>query len=409
MRRRERLDAGLLVGGMGLSAFGTYVSWVALMLHVSARHGPFVVSAVLLAALVPVALGAPIAGRLVDRVPNRRLMTVAQAAAAVAVGVAALAVDVLAVLLVMQFVVGCATAVTGPAIAALLPRLTGEARAARGYSALAVARSTGTLAGLAGGGALAVDQGIVVALLVDTATFAVLTAVLCVVRAERDPRIATGSAAAAESARSGLRTLVSDRVLAIAVSGFAVAVLLAVFVNVADVFFVRDVLHASGVAYGLIAAAWALGMIAGSHAAGRLIGQRALVTAAVGGGVGLGVALVLPAAAPTIATTVVAWLVGGACNGVQNVALQSLVSARVADGLRGRAFAGVNGVVVTANLLGTVVAGPITMALGPRVTLGVAGVGSAVSAAVALALVLPRLRAERRSPSPAPVAERTAT
>jgi MFS family permease len=390
----RKIDLVMLIGGMGLSAIGTHVTFIALPFHLRSG-GPYVISAVMMASLIPVALGGPVAGWIVDHYSNRRVMIWAQLGAAAASIAMLFALGTLPVLLFLLVVLGSAAAVTSPAMSALLPRLTGERLATRGYSALATARSMGTLVGLGLGGVLAAGPGIRAALLVDAASFLVLAGALQAIRVERDPRRETGArphkGSARDSALAGLRRLAADRVLLISLVGLCFAVLLAVLVNVADVYFVTQVLHAGGLAYGVIAAAWAIGMVAGARLAGRLNSDRRLALGLFGCGVGMGAVLLIPAAFPTVTVTVIAWLIGGACNAAQNVAIQGLVRARVPDALRGRAFAGMNSAIVTANVLGTFVGGPATATLGPRLVFVTAGLGTMISAALALVRILPAL------------------
>jgi len=392
-----RRDLTLLVGGMGVSAVGTHVTFIALPLHLESR-GPYVIAGVMMASLLPVALGGPLAGWLVDHFANRRLMVIAQLVAAGAAASMLLALDTVPVLLGLLAVIGAAAAVTSPAMAALLPKLTGESRATRGYSALATARSMGALIGLGLGGLLASGPGVRVALMADAASFLLLAGALTRLRGDRDPRSETSRPV--ESALDGLRWLGRDRVLLAALVGLGGAALLAVLVNVAEVYFVLDVLQASGLVFGLIAAAWAAGMIVGAKLAGRLGTDRSLIIGLFGCGLAMGAALMAPAAVPLVAVSVVAWFVGGACNAAQNVAIQGLVRSRVPDELRGRAFAGTNSAIVTATVLGTFVGGPATAFLGPKLVFVVAGAGTAVLAAIALVVVLPRLR-EGAAPVPA--------
>lgn len=410
----RRGDLWLLVGGMGLSAVGSNITFIALPLHLR-DQGPYAISAAMMAVLVPVALGAPLAGWLVDRFANRRLMVYAQVVAAAAVTAMTFALDTLPVLLLLLVVLGSASTVTNPAMSALLPRLTGEEGATRGYAALSTARSAGSLAGFALGGVLAAGPGVRFALTLDAATFAVLALALTAVRTERRPRqdgSTAGQSARRQRVWAGLRPLLADRVLMVALGGLTLAVLLAVLVNVAEVFFVFDVLRAGTVAYGLIAAAWGAGMVVGAQLAGRLDTDRELALGLFGCGVGLGAVLLAPAAVPTVTVTVVAWMIGGACNAAQTVAIQGLVRSRVPDELRGRAFAAMNAALVTANVLGTFAGGPATLYLGPRAVFAAAGVGTVVLAAVALVVVFPLLRGgtgrASTSAQPAPTTVRRA-
>ena len=74
----------LLTASVGLSALGDLVLAVPLVLEVRARTGSaFAVAAFFLALFGPIALCAPLAGRLVDAVESRRLMLVVSVAQAV--------------------------------------------------------------------------------------------------------------------------------------------------------------------------------------------------------------------------------------------------------------------------------------------------------------------------------------
>lgn len=378
---------------MGLSATGTSVTFIALPYFLR-DAGPYVISMVMLASLVPAALGAPAAGYAVDQYSNRRLLVYAQLAAAAAVGAMVFALHVLPLLIMLLVVMGAAAALTSPAMSALLPKITGEDGATQGYAKLATARSIGSLAGLGLGGLLAAGPGITVALLVDSASFLALAIALSTIEADRVPDKDQALTAHHESVLAGLRKLAEDRVLLVCMVGLAAGVVLAVMVNVAEVYFVTTVLHAGGLTFGVLAASWGLGMVAGARLAGRLDSTRRLTFAVFGCGVGMGVVLLAPAAVPIVAVTVVAWLIGGACNAAQNVALQGLVRSRVPDELRGRAFAGMNSSIVTANVLGTFAGGPATAVLGPRLVFATAGLGTIVTAIAALVVLRPTLRAD---------------
>ena len=59
---RGKRDLLLVCGGTTVSAFGTAVTLVILLLHAQ-KISPLAVAGVLVASMVPVALGAPLAGR----------------------------------------------------------------------------------------------------------------------------------------------------------------------------------------------------------------------------------------------------------------------------------------------------------------------------------------------------------
>lgn len=369
-----RRDLLLICLGTAVSQTGSALTMLSLALHLRS-HGPVMVAAVLIVGLLPVALGAPVVGWAVDRWPNRRILIGAQLVQAVlTLGVVA-AVDDLGVALPLLLLIGCANAMTMPAASALLPQVTGPDDAHRGYSWLSAARSTGFLVGASLAGVLVAGPGVRASLLIDATSFAVLAGLLLFVRGERDPRreSAESDAEWRGSAIAGIRYVRRDPVLLASVIGVGIAILVGVLDNVANVYLVTDTLKASEVAFGLIAALWDVGMIVGAWAAGRIRGELALVVGLPLASGAMGLSFVGSAVAPNVSVVAAAFLVGGFSNGVGNVLWQSLTRLRSPEALRGRVFAATSAILMTANVAGTLLAGPVVAGLGPRWSFGAAG------------------------------------
>ena len=171
-------------------------------------------------------------------------------------------------------------------------------------------------------------------------------------------------------------------------------------VNVADVFFVRGVLHGSATVYGLLSAVWTGAMMLGAWLLARrplrdgAVAVALLVSLAAACG-----AVALAAAVPAVAWMVPLWLFGGIFNGSVNVASGVLVGRRAPAEARGRAFAVFGGVANGANAVGYLLAGLALAVLSPRAVIALAG---AVGLAVALAFAVPMIRAATRDqPVPA--------
>jgi MFS family permease len=370
-----------VVCGAAVSLFGTAVSIIVLLLHVKA-FGTFAVVGVLIAEFVPVSLFAPLAGLLVDRVPNRRLIVIGQ----LVQGCAALALTAVLhsfpLILLTLVVLGCGTAVVNPAASAMVPVICGEDGSARGYSWLGVGRSAGMLAGSAAGGLLVAALGTREALFVDAGTYFAQAAMLSLVRAERDPRGAPREKGGAASA--GLRLLAADPVLRVATVCLAVACTGVMFADVATVFYVTDVLGGGAGTLGLLHACWLFGVLAGARAAARLVSQRALLLGLGSACAAMGVAMLLPAALPYAAPVALGYVIGGAATGMQNVTNQGIVRARSPAHLRGRAFAAAGAVLVGSNVLGTVLGGAVVAGLGPRGAFALAALATVLAGAAAL-------------------------
>src|SRR3954462_11589597 len=118
---RPMRDLRLLAGATAISAAGDLVLVVVLSLRVHDLTGSgFAVAALFAALMGPIALLAPVAGRIVDRVETRRvLLWVSLAQALVAMGL--VFANGLVWILALSALLGAGAAVAGPAEAALVP------------------------------------------------------------------------------------------------------------------------------------------------------------------------------------------------------------------------------------------------------------------------------------------------
>jgi MFS family permease len=384
---RGTRDLLLVSGGAAVSAFGNALSTIVLLLHAQ-KLGPLAVAGVLVAGMIPVALGAPLAGTLVDRLPNRRLLICALLLQALATAAVTAVLDHLVLVLVLLLLIGCGTAVANPAASALVPKIAGENESSRGYSWVATGRSTGLLAGTSAGSLLVAGVGYGPALLIDAFTFAAEALALLNVRAERDPRGEPNGEHGRSGAMAGLAHIRRDPVLAVSVGGLAFAVGCIVLINVADPFYVVDVLHGNAVTLGAMQSCWVVGMLIGARAAVRVRTQQQLLFALGLAGCGIGLAACLPAAVPVVWVAGPAWMVGGGSNSMQNVTHQALVRLRTPEMLRGRVFAAASSALITANLLGTAASAGVMELVGPRWAFAIGGAGAAVAGLSALVACL---------------------
>jgi MFS family permease len=384
-------DVYLIAAGRGISLCGDFLATFALALVLqSAGHGGLAVSGLLLASTLPIALLAPLAGRLVDRADSRTLLTVVGLAQAlVCVALAVSTHPVLIVALVATLAAGLA--ITQPTIAALVPRMVPRPDFPRASGIVASVGQIGMLVAPALAGILVGQTGQRLPLLLDAASYLGLVAVGLLVRTRRR------GAGPADSPATVPFRLRDDRTLLVMTVAVAAVVAGVSAINVFDVFFVRETLGASTTLFGLVAASWTAGMLLGNPIAGRLPDHRRTV--------GTVLFLLAGACAVVLVGGVVArsawwliplWMLGGVFNGALNVTTSVLIANRVLPEAHGRAFSLFGASVQAAGILGFFVAGPLTEVFDPRVLVAGAGAAGLLAALACLPLV-------RFQPRPAPL------
>jgi MFS family permease len=350
------------------------------------------VAAILIAELLPLVVGAPLAGVLVDRLPNRRLLIVALLFQGVAIAAIAPLMGQPAFVVALVLLSGCGRAVAQPCISALVPHIAGEEEATRGYAWLSTGRSLGSMAGVTGGALLAGFFGHPAALLIDGGTFLVYAALLAFVRSERRP---SGTHEARPSALAGIRHVRRDAVLFAAIVGLAFCVGAVVVINVADPAFVRYVLHGDEFVLGAMQACWMTGILIGNRLAARLKTISGVAHAIAVAAITTGIGVLIPATFPFVVAAGTGWVIGGISNGVHNVALNAIVRLRTPEEMRGRAFAAVGSMVVGANLLGTAAGGALLLVVEPRTLFALGGTGALLSGVACLVFVRRALEREK--------------
>jgi Na+/melibiose symporter-like transporter len=387
-------DLRLLAGAASVSALGDFMAIFPLILHVQRQTGSAVaVSALIFALWGPVVLASGLAGALVDRYENRRILIVVSLLQAVVVGGMLAGVDTLWVLLPLMTALGFGVAVSQPAEFALVPAAAGaETDAAQANGLMESARALGFTAGPLVGGALGSAGLLRLALGLNAISFLVVAAAASRLRARRQPKRAEEEGGRVR-AREGLAVILRQRDLAITLGGAICALTIFSMSATAEPFFVTNVLRGGSLAYGLLLSSWTLGMVAGSAGLAHRIGTARLALGALAAIVLQGVGIAGGALSAVIWMALIGFAFGGVAHGAKNVLLRTLIHERVPESLRGRAFATYNGARNGAELGALVLGGIVVGALGARVALLVAGVGPAVIGAACLVLLTTRRRA----------------
>ncbi len=387
-------DLRLLAGAAGVSALGDFMAIFPLILHVQQRtESAFAVSALIFALWGPVVLAAGVAGAIVDRFENRRILIAVSLIQAAVVAAMLAAVDSLWALLPLMMLLGFAVTVSQPAEFALVPAAAGtDADPARANGLMETARSIGFTAGPVVGGALGAAGLLRLALALNALSFVIVAAAGLQLRARRRPEHPEGAENKLR-AREGVAFLVHDHDLAITLGGAVAALALFSMSATAEPFFVTDVLGAGSLAYGILLTSWTVGMAAGSAGLARRVGRTQLAAGALVAVVLQGLGLTGGALSAVLWTAVIGFTFGGVAHGVKNVLLRTLIHERVPDALRGRAFAAYNGARNGAELGALALGGLVVGAAGARPALLLAGLGPAAIGAASLLLFIMRRRA----------------
>lgn len=372
---RDRRDLVLLLGGAAVSTVGGSLTLLAVLVHLRPAGSGWVAAA-LAGELVPIVVLAPFVGRLVDRVPNRRLLLGAIVLQGGAVLLAAAGLASAPVVVGALVLLGVGTAVANPTTAALLPHVAGEEGSTRAYGWFSAITQAGFLVGFAVSGVLVEATSVRTALLLDAATYGVLALAILALRSERRPE--RSGSEVTESVWAGFAWIRTDRLLLVCVGGMAPAILATVIVNVAEVFYVLDDIGAGPAEYGLVTALWPAAGILGGWFAGRLVGESSMLRALAVATVVMGVGLAAAGAVVSLMAVAIGWLLGGAAGAVQRVAVTALTRARTPDEVRGRVFAASSAVFQAGNLVGLAIGAGLVEVVGARGTLLLAGAVTAV-------------------------------
>jgi len=401
-------DLRLVLSAGLVSMVGDWILRIGLVYHVFVLTNSTVVSAILmLSSFVPQLLLGSVAGVFVDRWDRRRTMVVTNLLLAVGLLPLLLVHDAsrVWVVFIVLFYESSVAQFFVPAEQALLPRLVDDDQLITANALNGQTRDLSRLVGSAIGGVVAAAGGLVEVTLVDAASFLICAGMVAALRTGGrvdvpDPEAAQQTATAladriAQLRREwmdGLRLVGHNRVLR----------LLAIFLLATTVGegimstlfapFVRQVLHGSNEAYGVVVAVQAVGGIVGGLVAAA-IGHRVSparllgITAMVFGAIDLAIFL-YPLAYVAVWPAAVGMVVVGLPGALMLAGFMTLFQRSTVDSHRGRVFGSLGAAEGVAVMVGTVGAGFLGQYVGIIPVLAVQGAGYVV-AGLAMLITLP--------------------
>lgn len=342
-----------LLAALTVSTIGDELTLLTLMFRTASdRHG-FDVPLLLVAELLPGLLVLPYAGRLVDRRDAARLLILVSASQAAVVAAIAAAPSFT---IVGAGALSLLFAVSGTATFALIPVLAGGLGVSlvRSNAMLESVRGLGMIAGPAAGGLLVGLTGTRVTLLIDAATFVLLSAILWASGVRRTMPVPDDEA---ETMARAYAPLLRNRRIAILIGMLSLGVLATAIADVAFVFLVTVSLSAGPIAFGWLTTLWAVGLLGGAAVADRAIAGRPLSRAFLTAGVMGGTMLAIGLSPPSIVVVAIGFVLGGTANGIHNVAVRTLLMIEVAPADHGKIAALYGGATRTATIAGYVAGG----------------------------------------------------
>ncbi len=380
-------DVWVAACARGVSLGGDFLAATALVLALQQRgDNGFGVAALLLASTVPMVVLAPVGGRIADRFDSRRVLTLVGLAQVVCCVAMAFATHPIA-LIALAAALSSGLAVSQPTFSALLPAMVGRQALPKAMAIGQTANSISMIAGPALAGFLVGGFGLRLPLLLNAATYAAVVIAGLTIRTRRGRTIHDDQPRVAWRMRSD--PLLSRLIPAAAAVIGAISV-----VNVVLVFFIRDTLNASAVAYGLIDTVLTVGLVVGAWLTTRVAKtDESLARGLIVSLAGMGLVFLVASAVPTVLWLAPLYLIGGGFNGILNSVAGLLLARRVPAESRGRAMGVFAGTANGAVAVGYVSAGLLMQVLTPRGCVAVSGLAGLVTMA---ALAVPILRAARR-------------
>ena len=397
-----RRDFLLIFATFALSSFGDYLALTTLTLRMAETDSGWAVAFLLLAGLVPPVLLSPFAGLLVDRVETVRVLVITALFQTVVATALAFAGGV-GPTIGLAFLLGAGIAPTQPALFALVPRAVGEDRTIQANAYLEVARWGGAALGPLVAAGLSASVGGRTTLLFNAVTFLAVAALGPLLKVRRPPEaLPEGEVRPRGEVWQSITLFRSDPLLRAVIPTVGILVVFAAADNVAEVFFATQVLGGGKLGYGLLVATWTVGMVMGSIGGRWLRPPWLAPTVSLFALIG-GAAVFVAAAVATLPVAMLMFLVGGISNGIQLVAVRSLLHNRVPDRLRGRAFATYYGMIQAAQIVALGASGGLVELAGAQRTMMLAGGGTALVGLIGLMLYARVPNRERRVTSTASI------
>ena len=375
------------------SGIGTWFAAVALQVDVFDRtHSSVWIAALVMVEFVPTIAVGLVFGPFVDRLSRRRLMI---ASDLVRFGVFAALPFVNSALgiVALALVAGVAWSVFRPALFAGVPNLVEEDELTSANSLLqAIDHGTTALAPPLAG-LIVATQGPHLAYWVNAASFLVSAALLARVPASKLQTAVSATRGLLRDVGDGMRAVARSPQLMTVLLVWTAAILANGAINVSEIAFAKDSLDSGAFGFGLIAGGAGLGLALGSLFAAPWIDRRGVTTVYISSFVLMAGGFGVAAVAPNVWVAVLCVIVSGIGNGSAVVCNFTYIGRGAADDVRGRTITLLMSATAVTFVVGTLVGGQVTDAVGARWVWGGAAAAYLVAGLLAVALAPARREA----------------
>ena len=361
------------------SMLGSEITLFALVLR-ERGHGATYVSVLMAAGLVSLVVMVPLAGWLADRFSTKQVIPVTSVLQAALI-ISLIYQHNMITLVITVFLASSCGAVENPTLMALLPHLVSREDFSKQMGFSQTLYAIAGLFGPAAGGILVSQSGFTIPFVCDAVSFLILGAAPYLLNVNRKPEFTEGEDKI--KAADGMKFIFHDRYLR------SLAILLAAFlfaagtINIANLFLLTKVLHASVFIYGLSGAFFASGMIVGGIGLMRVTiheSQRSKLVVAVL--VLTSLLILLMSASGHWSIVLVLDLLIGLLISVLTNSISTIFILRAPSEMRGRIGAALNAFLNLGTIGALVLSGPILDWLGSRRLLMVAGVAALLLIAI---------------------------
>ncbi|MFL6012176.1 MAG: MFS transporter [Gaiellaceae bacterium] len=348
------------------SSLGTLLATVALVVDVKDRtdSGPWV-GALMFAEFLPAVAVGLFFGPLLDRLPRRGVMIVAdlvRAAVFCTLPFATSAGQIVA----LAGIAGFTTGFFRPAVYAGLPNLVEEHELARANSLIQTGENVSWTVAPILGGALVAAASPDVAYWVNAASFLLSALLLYGIAADKLQGALAASRGHLHDLADGFRRVVTTRPLLTVLVVWTIALGGAAALNTAQVFLAKDTFSAGDFGYGLIFGCIGLGLAIGSYGAATWVERRSVGSVYAASillqAIGVGAAALMP----NVWAALPCFVLSGIGNGTAVVCNSLLVQRGTTDEIRGRVFTVIMSVNYAVYGLSVLLAGPLVDAYGAR-------------------------------------------